>query len=64
MDTLAPLFLSMGEPLDYYLTLPSQSYLLQSSFSQFHGPTIYATKGDRLNVCYPAPHPLYLLIPV
>ena len=51
MDTLALLFLSMGEPLHHNLTFFAQSHLLQLYFSQFHGPTILATKGDRLNVC-------------
>ena len=51
MDTLAPLFLSMGEPFHHLFTLPIHSDLFRSYISQFHGPTIFATKGDQLNVC-------------
>lgn len=52
MGTLALLFLSMSEPSDHLITLPAQSHLLRPYFRQFHGPTILATKGDRLNVCF------------
>ena len=52
MGSLAPLFLSMGEAFVGCVTLPGQTDLLWLYVSQFHGPTIFANKGDHLNVCY------------
>jgi hypothetical protein len=46
MVTLVPLFLSMGEPFNHRVTRPGRSDLC---VSHFHGPTIFATKGDHLN---------------
>jgi len=57
MDTLAPLFLSTGESPYTYISLRDPNLTSSDPVSsQFHGPTIYATKGDRLNVCYITQH--------